>query len=164
MSIFRRRLTVEPPPDLEPGERVVASARTADGGVLAVTNHRLVVEGEGAVRAPWHLVDGGGWRPESDELWASFVDGRDPGAWVLPDAGPVTMAFRERVQASVVLTEHVVVDRVNAARVVLRKDPRDDRLSVQTIYRQGADPDLPPLRHGVEEALARLAEHVGLER
>ena len=74
------------------------------------------------------------------------------------------MAFRERVQGSVVLTEHVVIDRVNAARVVLRKDPRDSRLSVQTIFRRGADPELPPLRQGIADAVARLAEHVGLER
>ena len=147
MSLFRRRLTVEPPPDLEPGERVVASARTADGGVLAVTNHRLVVEGEHPLRVAWHLVDG-----------------TEPGAWELPEPGSVPMAFRERVQGSVVLTEHVVIDRVNAARVVLRKDPRDSRLSVQTIFRQGADPELPALREGIADAVARLAEHVGLER
>ncbi len=164
MSIFRRRPTIQAPPDLEPGERVVASARTADGGVLAVTNHRLVVEGDHPLRVAWHLVDGGGWRPEGDELWASFVDGTGPGAWVLPEPGSVPMAFRERVQGSVVLTEHVVIDRVNAARVVLRKDPRDSRLSVQTIFRQGADPELPPLRQGIADAVARLAEHVGLER
>lgn len=83
---------------------------------------------------------------------------------MLPDPGPVTDAFRERVQASVVLTEHVGVDRRDKARVVLRKDLATGALSVQTIYSEGADPDRPELKEQVDDALARLAEHVGLER
>lgn len=165
MSILRRRRDKpEPPADLDRGERVLASATLADGGVLAVTTHRLVVEGEHPMRCPWHLVDGGGWRPDADEIWASFVDGREAGSWVLADPGGVTGAFRERVQASVVLTEHVGVDRRDKARVVLRKDLGSGVLSVQTIYAEGADPRRPELAEQVEDALARLAEHVGLER
>ena len=164
MSILRRRDKQPQPEGLERGERVLASAALADGGVLAVTTYRIVVDGEQPERCPWHLVDGGGWRPERDEIWATFVDGREPGAWVLPDPGPVTDAFRERVQASVVLTEHVGVDRRDKARVVLRKDLATGALSVQTIYSEGADPDRPELKEQVDDALARLAEHVGLER
>lgn len=164
MSLIRRRARIPAPEGLEPGERVLAAAKTEGGGTFAVTTHRLVVEGEGAVRVPWHLVDAGGWRPETDEMWATFVDDHGAGAWVLPDPGPVTMAFRERVQASVLLTEHVSVDRVDTARVVLRKDLATGRLSVQTIYREGADPDQPQLREGVAAAVERLAEHVGRER
>ena len=163
MSILRRRDKQPQPEGLERGERVLASAALAAGGVLAVTTYRLVVDGEQPERCPWHLVDGGGWRPERDEIWASFVDGREPGAWVLPDPGPVTDAFRERVQASVVLTEHVGVDRRDKARVVLRKDLTSDRVIAQTIVGRGCDPDDPELVAATEAVAQRLAEQVGRE-
>lgn len=163
MRLPRRRPALPAPEDLEAGERVVAAARLDDGGVLTVTTRHLVVAGPGEMRCPWHLIDSGGYRPEQDELWATFVDDRPRQSWRVRDPGQVPEAFRDRVQASVVLVERVDVDRANSARVVLRKDLADGSLSIQTIYKDTSDPDLPELRAGVEESVSRLAEHVGRE-
>lgn len=152
------------PAGLGRGERVLASAEIAGGGTLWVTNHHLRADAPEEVRSPWHLVDSGGWRPDEDTLWVSFVDDTPRYEWVLPQPGTVPEAYRERVQATVVQTEHVHVTRADRARVVLRRDLETGALSVQTIYRDGADPAHPELAAGVEDALVRLAELVGLER
>ena len=159
----RRQHPPPAPQDLDHGERVIAAAPLDDGGTITVTTHRLVVDGPESVRCPWHLIDSGGYRPDRDELWASFVDERPRQTWRISAPAQVPDAFRERVQASVVLVERVDIDRATSARVVLRKDLSDGALSVQVLYKDGADPDHPELRAGVADSVTRLAEHVGRE-
>ena len=66
------------------GERVLATAATADEEVVVITTQRLVVPGgdldEGR---PWHLVDRGRWDPDTDVLSVTWVDGSPAGRWRL---------------------------------------------------------------------------------
>lgn len=149
--------------DLAAGERLLASA-AVDGGVLAVTTRRLVAPGVPAGGMPWHLVDTGGWDRGGDgRLHVSWVDGTEAASWHLADPGRVPEAFRERVQASVVLAEQVSLDQTRRARVVLRKDLTSGRFLAQTIVGRGCDPDDPELVAETERVALSLAEQVGLD-
>lgn len=147
---------------LERGERVLATAGTEGEEVVVVTSRRLIVpEGEPAEGKPWHLVDAGRWDPETHLLSVTWVDGSPSASWRLSEPGGVPDAFHERVNASVVLVEHVQLDPGRRARVVLRRDLTSDRVLAQTIVARGCDPDDPQLVAATEDVAARLAEQVG---
>jgi hypothetical protein len=166
VSRFRwRRERAVPVPDdvaLARGERVLATARAGES-TLVLTSQRLLVPGETDEGRAWHLVDRGRWDPGTDTLSVTWVDHAPAGRWVLTEAGGVPDAFHERVQASIVLVEEVVLDRARRARVVLRKDLASDRILAQTIVGTRCDPDDPELVAATEAAAARLAEQVGRE-
>ena len=144
------------------GERVLATAATADEEVVVITTQRLVVPGgdldEGR---PWLLVVRGCWDPDTDVLSVTWVDGSPAGRWRLTRPGGVPDLFRERVQASIVLVEEVALDRTRRARVVLRRDLASDVVLAQTIVGRGCDPDDPELVAATEAVADRLAEQVG---
>lgn len=148
---------------LEPGERVLATA-AADDGTLVITSRRLVAPGGDTTEGkPWHLVDTGRWDPDESVLSVTWVDGSPAGRWHLTAPGGVPDAFHERVNASVLLVEHVRLDRARRARVVLRKDLTSDAVVAQTIVARGCDPDDAELVAMTEQVAARLAEQVGQE-
>lgn len=166
-DLFRRDRVAEPPPpeglELARGERVLATAAVADG-VLAVTSHRLVAPGVLAEGKPWHLVDSGGWgRDDSDELRVSWLDGTPAQTWALAEPGRVPQTFRERVQASVIISEQVSLDRSRRARVVLRKELATGRILSQTIVARGCDPNDPELVVATERVAVALAEQAGID-
>lgn len=148
--------------DLEPGERVLATA-AADDTTVVITSRRLVVPGDLGDGKQWHLVDGGRWDPEESVLSVTWVDASPAMRWHLTEQGGVPDAFHERVNASVMLVEQVRIDPSRRARVVLRKDLTTDRVIAQTIVGRGCDPDDPQLVAVTEEVASRLAEQVGRE-
>lgn len=145
---------------LESGERVLATAATRDGAVV-LTTRRLVAPGLAGKQ--WHLVDAGRWDPDESLLVVTWVDGSPDGRWHLTSPGGVPDAFHERVNASVLLVEHVRLDPSRRARVVLRKNLTTDEVVAQTIVARGCDPDDPQLVAVTEEVSTRLAEQVGQE-
>lgn len=168
-SIIQRGVERVPVPEgltLGEGERPVAVARDRSDGTVTATTHRLIAVPKGAsepaLARPWHLVDTGAWRPETQVLSVSWVDREPPNAWELAVAGAIPVAFRERVQASVVLVEQVSVDRSRRARVAVRKDLATDALMVQAVYARGSSPSDPELAAAVQEAAERLGEQAGL--
>jgi len=79
------------PGRLEPEERVLATASTADGGHLVVTSWGLwIPDGDGVRRVGWHLVSRASWRNgalalvEADEV-EEIASGDGPRAVVLAD-------------------------------------------------------------------------------
>jgi len=79
------------PARLEPEERVLATASTADGGHLVVTSWGLwIPEGDGMRRVGWHLVSRASWRNgalalvEADEV-EEIASGDGPRAVLLAD-------------------------------------------------------------------------------
>ena len=171
MGIFRLGAR-EPDPlagvdlGLEPGERVLASCPdTVTGDQLLVATFSLLVVGpDGSVRLhrPWHLVDTGSYDNEADVLHVSWVDRAADLALNVGGHRPFLMAFRERVQASVVIAETVDIDDRRSARVVIRKELSRDRLLDQVILGRGvrlADPGVKPR---IQAARQQLREQVGL--
>jgi hypothetical protein len=79
------------PGRLEPEERVLATASTADGGHLVVTSWGLwIPDGDGVRRVGWHLVSRASWRNgalalvEADEV-EEIAAGDGPRAVLLAD-------------------------------------------------------------------------------
>jgi hypothetical protein len=79
------------PGRLEPEERVLATASTADGGHLVVTSWGLwIPDGDGVRRVGWHLVSRASWRNgslalvEADEV-EEIGSGDGPRAVLLAD-------------------------------------------------------------------------------
>jgi hypothetical protein len=79
------------PGRLEPEERVLAMASTADGGHLVVTSWGLwIPDGDGVRRVGWHLVSRASWRNgalalvEADEV-EQIASGDGPRAVLLAD-------------------------------------------------------------------------------
>ena len=171
MGIFRRGGR-EPDPlagadlGLETGEQVLASCPdTVTGDHLVVATFSLVVvDPDRSVRLhrPWHLVDTGSYDNEADVLHVSWVDRAPDLTLNVGGHRPLLMAFRERVQASVVIAETVEIDERRSARVVIRKELSRDRLLDQVILGRGvrlADPGVKPR---IQAARQQLREQVGL--
>ena len=94
------------------GERVLASATTAEGTVLAGTRDAFYVVTDGDTRrVPWEQVEAAGWDRDTDTFRLSEV-----GSWgeqrpvhtaTLDEPGRLLELVHERVTASVVLQRHV---------------------------------------------------------
>lgn len=71
--------------------------------------------------------------------------------------------LRERVQATVVLSDEVDLGAKRRARVVVRKNLETQALLGQTILGRGVRSTDPEVREQTREALDRLREQVGLD-
>lgn len=158
---------------LERGQKVLAGAQDDHTGHwVLVTPWRLVVVdpaafGESArvVDRPWRDVDAGGWDPHTGTLTVSWVGHGAALAWRLwsrTGPGRVPEAFRERVQASVVLTRSVDLGSGRRVRVVIRKDLRTRELHEQVLLGATTRGDDPALARAVAEVRRELRDQVGL--
>jgi len=151
---------------LEAGDRVhAACADPATREVLVASTHHLrVLTPEGVVRLhkPWHLVDTGSYDSDADVLHVAWVD-RDPDTDLRVGAHRAFLqAFRERVQASVVIADSLDLGSGRTVRLVIRKDLRRDRLLDQVILGTGVRLADPGVRSRIEGARRALREQVGL--
>lgn len=150
------------------GEKVLASARAADGTVFAGTRDAFyVVAGGETRRVPWEQVEAATWDRDTDVFRLSEV-----GSWgaerpvhtaTLAEPGRLLELVRERVTASVVLQRHVPVDGRRGLRVIARRAPSGAG-GVQWIYEydEGVDPDDDTVREVAREALEVMRRDVGL--
>jgi len=147
-------------------ERVLSWARDAGSGATVVaTNHKLYAVGPGGERTldrAWHLVDAGTWSSDLFQLTVTWVDGARPSQWVFREPTLLQETVRERVQASVVLAQDVVLGRRRAGRVVIRQDLSTGELVDQVLLARGVRPDDPGVQTAVDGARADLHEQVGL--
>ena len=169
---LRRLLGGEGLPDgfpgvLEPDERVLATASTADGGHLVVTSWGLwIPDGDGVRRVGWHLVSRASWRNgalavvEADEV-EEIASGDGPRAVLLADRpvrrfrltdpGQVPEAVHARVEGSIRSRHHRDLPG-GGAWFVQRKVPGHDGTVLQVRPDAGTD---PALAAGVAADVAR---------
>ena len=67
-------------------------------------------------------MDAGLWSGEDGSLRVTWVDGERPARFVLHRPGALPETLRERVQASVVISEAIDLGNRRTARVVVRED------------------------------------------
>jgi len=150
---------------LEPGERVLARGVDAHTGAeLVLTTWSLMLLRDGVVvsRRPWSDIDGGSWVPGSQTMSVTWVDASPPGQWALGSAGDkAAEVFRERVQASVVLSEEVLVDGRSVGRAAIRKDLSSGRLFGQVVLARGVRRDDAAVAAQADAVLAFLREQTG---
>jgi hypothetical protein len=98
---------------LEPEERVLATASTADGGHLVVTSWGLwIPDGDGVRRVGWHLVSRASWRNGALALVEA-----DEVEEIASDDGPRAVLLADRPARRFRLTEPDRVPEVVHARV-----------------------------------------------
>ena len=153
--------------ELGSGERVLTWAREESSGTTVVaTNHALyAVDATGArtLARAWHEVDGGTWSAELTQLTVTWVDGSRPSPWILGAGTLLPETLRERVQASVVLSQRIELGPRRSARVVIRQDLATRDFVEQVVLGRGVRADDPELRARTAAALAYLREQVGLD-
>lgn len=147
------------------GERLLAWAADDRGTTVVASNHHLyAVEAGGAVALsrPWHLVDAGTWSGEASLLTVTWVDGGRPAQWVLAEPLLLPETLRERVQASVVLAQHVALGERRTARAVIRQDLASGELVEQVLLGKGVRSGDPGVEEQTRAALDFIREQVGL--
>jgi len=146
-------------------ETVLNGAADRDGTAWVVTtNHSLVLVTSGGSlvwKRPWHEVDHGSWNRESDLLTVTWVDRGPPGQWRLGDERLFLQTLRERVQASVVLSEELQLSGRRTGRAVIRQDLATRELVEQVILGRGVRED-EEVRQASARALGWLREQVGM--
>jgi hypothetical protein len=150
------------------GDKLLAAARDelGDQWVLATTTRVAVVGVDAALRVsrPWLDVDRGAWDPDSDLLRVTWVNGGGPTRWQFTGraARTFTDAFRERVQASVVLVREVDLGPGRRTRVAVRKDLASRALTDQVIPGTGVQDGDTELAEQVAVARATLRDQTGM--
>ncbi|MFC7489090.1 MULTISPECIES: hypothetical protein [unclassified Knoellia] len=142
---------------------VVRDARTTAYLVATKTHVYAVRDGSVELDRPWHMVDTGSWDDETAHLTVNWVDKAPATVWELGDPGTFPQVLRERVQATVVLSDEVELGPKRRARVVVRKDLANGALMGQTILGRGVRSTDPGVREETRAALDRLREQVGLD-
>lgn len=150
------------------GDRLIAAKQDefTQDWVLACRARLVVVSptGELVASRPWLDVDGGTWDPESDTLRVTWVGEAAPTRWKFTGAGThvFTDAFRDRVQASVVLVREVDLGPGRKTRIAIRKDLATRELLDQVVPGRGVRPDDGELAEEVAVARATLRDQSGL--
>jgi len=140
------------PGRLEPEERVLATASTADGGHLVVTSWGLwIPDGDGVRRVGWHLVSRATWRNdalslvEADEVenldGAVLLADRPARRFRLTEPGRVPEAVQARVEGSFRSRHHRDLPG-GGAWFVQRKIAGRDGTVLQVRPDPGTDPAL----------------------
>lgn len=174
MSVAWGRKSGDGPPDVvvragvPARDKFVAAAWDELGQqwVVASRTRLTVVDQDGEVRrsSRWLEVDGGAWDPDSDTLRVTWVAGGGATRWTFTGAGAhaLTDAFRDRVDASVVLMREVDLGPGRKTRVAIRKDLATRELVDQVVPGQRVRPDDEELNEQVAVARATLRDQSGL--
>ncbi|GLW08662.1 hypothetical protein Misp01_37920 [Microtetraspora sp. NBRC 13810] len=149
-----------PPADIriEPGDRVLAHAATGDGEHVVATDRALYLPG--GTRLPWERIDRGTWDEEG--LRVTTTDGATYTAR-LTEPGRLPETVRERVTASIVVTQYVTLSRGGGVRLVARRPPAGGGdLTWEFVFDEGLDPADPGLRAHAEQALEAVRRNYGV--
>ena len=151
---------------IPPGERIVAWGAGAgpdptQSMVAVATDAALYLQSEGS-RVPWAHITKAAWDEPVLEL--SITDGSAPARFVrvrLEDSRDLPAAVRDRVTASVVVTERLDLGDGAKATAVARRDD-EGAIAWTVVFDAGLDPADPALRAAADEALARLRDSLGI--
>jgi len=147
---------------LDDGERVLASAASAAGPVVATDRRLLVPTPEGYHSITWDRVDRAAWDGDAEVLVVSEstplgAPRRDHRLRV-EDPRRLLDVVREQVTASVVLSRHVPIDGPLGVRVTGRR--RGDGFAWLVAVDDGLRLDDPAIRHLVDAAVASVRAEV----
>ncbi|GAB3402983.1 hypothetical protein GCM10027569_09620 [Flindersiella endophytica] len=118
-------------------------------------------------RIPWEQVERGEWDHEADILrltrLAPFGEPSDVRVLRLEHSERLLRLIRERVTASVIISQHVPLVGSRGVRVVARRPPGTaEELTWSMLFDEGVDPSDPAVLSAAEQALAAVRGEVEL--
>ena len=163
MPLLRRRRAPEVVREvpLAPGERRIAWAVTDEGEAVVATEEALILGGE---RLLWTQVEKAVWavpRLQVSEIADVAGAGR---SWtvVLPDPRDLAETVHDRVTASVVWSQRVVLRELGGAvRLVARRTPGQETLTWQAVHDPGTDPSDPQVQAAVASLVQQARHSIG---
>ena len=149
---------------IRPGERLLAVARSAHGGVVAATDWALYQQiGEAWVRLGWEHLNNADWDAQRHVLVLTGLTPEVP-AWTVlhlsRDWGLPALAF-ERVSWAKVVDQRVSLGGAGA-RVIARRH-RGEAPTWVVILDHGLDPADRGIRAGLQSAISELRRVTGVE-
>lgn len=104
--------------------QVLAVAAGPDGPVAGLPDRLVYRTAHGWAQLPWHTVERGRWDAELGALLWTTLDGTS-GSLALQDAAPLLQLFTERVEATIMCAQTVMLGRKRSAVVSARQDLTD---------------------------------------
>lgn len=152
---------------LESGERVLASGLSSEGTWFVGTDRCLYIVSDEVIRLPWERVERASWDRDSSELVveevADFGTGHPRHTALFDDPRRLLELLRERVTASVLLTQHVPVAGSRGIKVVARRSPlRTGDIEFSYVLANGLDPDDEAVREAGRRGVAAVRADLGL--
>jgi hypothetical protein len=148
---------------VEPGERVIAWATIAGGDPTMVTLDALYLPAAtgGYERLPFERIAAAGW---DDPVLEITMTGQAHRRHVvrLEEPGELPPAVRERVMASIVVSERVDLGGGAGALVTARRARGRDGLSWNVVFDPGLDPTDPVLQARANAAIAAIRASTGV--
>ena len=143
------------------GERVLATALDSAGAVVVATDRALwLPAAAGWRRLGWELVDWAGW--DADEALLTVVQsGSATRHHVRVQPAALVDVVRERVNAVIVLSRHVVLSGRRGVRVVGRRSPGGQQIHWSAVLDPGLDIANPEVRRRVDAEVAVARAEIG---
>jgi hypothetical protein len=163
--LLRRRAPETVRALVQPGDRLVAWALTAEGEPVAATERALHLPGVAPIA--WHDVEKATWsRPMLTIAVIAdaepAVAGTGPSHLVdLPDARQVPEAVRALVTGSVAWSSHNRLQPDGGVRVVGRRQPDRDAFAWRLVFDQGTDLADPRVRAQADQLLEAARRSIG---
>jgi hypothetical protein len=144
-------------------EHPLTAARLLDGSYAVATDRRLLIPEAGGTRGiRWEQIAVATWG--EGVLNVRETGGSDgPGRTHilrLGDEVELPQTVRERVQASIVISEHVALIGRKGALISGRRAPGSDAVSWTVTFDPGLDPHDPRLRAAADEQVERFRQLV----
>lgn len=144
-------------------ERPLSAARLLDGSYAVATDRRLLIPDTDGVRGiRWEQVAVATW--EDGVLNVRETGGPEGLGRThvirLRDEGALPETVRERVQASILISEHVALAGRKGAWISGRRSPGSDAVLWTVTFDPGLDPGDPTLRAAADEQVARFKQMV----
>jgi hypothetical protein len=153
---------------IRPGEKVVAwgvgtGADETQSLFAAATDRALYLQATGE-RIAWTRITRATWDEPMLELVVVNVDDRGsrPVRVRIDEARDLPAAVRDRVTASVVISERVDLGDGAGALLVARRADDGDQIRWSVVFDAGLDPRDPGLRAAADAALANLRGSLGI--
>ena len=146
-----------------PQERALAWGKDGLGQLVVVSTLALYVPGRSGdhERLAYDKIASVGWDDPTLEV---VLVGRGGQRHLLrlDEPGEVPPTLRERVTASIALSEHVELAGGAGARITARRVPGKDGLTWNVVFDPGLDPGDLDLRRSADAAIAQLKSSTGL--
>lgn len=150
---------------LDRREKVLGSAQSPAGWVVASTQALWLPDRTGMTRLGWESIDNASWNRDTAalEVLQAAELGSRPRRWHLrmDDDRDLLLVIKERIRSTVVATRQVALAGERGVTVVARRPPGSDQFSWAVSVDPGIDVDDPSVRAQIEDALAGLRAELG---